>query len=154
MTHEEMWAATLAACCFWMLMALVAAFGLNILQYNALNTFINSLLDELVYVEMASGHTLPGKVFQLICTLYGLWWSPCLWQLEFTCTLCKLGLTPVPKEPCLFVGCGIVLLVYMDDILIIFYLDYKDDTYECCNHELQLWVLQSWVTTISCNHKL
>ena len=31
MTHEETRAATLAACCFRMLMALVAAFGLNIL---------------------------------------------------------------------------------------------------------------------------
>ena len=25
-------------------------------------------------------------------------------------------------------GCGIVLLIYVDDILIVFHLDYKDDT--------------------------
>ena len=58
-----MQAATLAAHCFQMLMALVATFSLNILQYDALNAFINSLLDELVYVEMAPDCTLSGKVF-------------------------------------------------------------------------------------------
>ena len=72
MTFEETCAATLAARSFRTLMALVATFGLNILQYDALNAFLNSCLDKLVYVEMAPGRKQPGKVFRLIRALYGL----------------------------------------------------------------------------------
>lgn len=32
----------------------------------------------------------------------------------------KLGLEPINEEPCLFIGCGIIVLVYVDDILIIY----------------------------------
>ena len=36
-------------------MALVAAFGLDISQYDALNAFVNSLIDEIVYVAPPPG---------------------------------------------------------------------------------------------------
>ena len=32
----------------------------------------------------------------------------------------KLGLKPINKESCLFIGCGIIVLVYVNDILIIY----------------------------------
>ena len=55
LTHAETRAATLASRCFQTLMALTAAFGLDMKHFNALNAFVNSLLDELVYVEVPPG---------------------------------------------------------------------------------------------------
>jgi len=55
LTHAETRAATLAARCFRTLMALTAAFGLDMKQFDAINAFVNSRLDEVVYVEMPPG---------------------------------------------------------------------------------------------------
>ena len=102
-------------------MAITAAFGLDMKQFDALNAFVNSLLDEVVYVELPPGRTKPGFVLRLLRALYGLRRSPRLWQLELTNTLCKLGLKPVNEEPCLFTGHGIILLVYVDDLLLVYH---------------------------------
>ena len=129
MTHEETRAATLASRCFRVLMALTAAFGLEIKQYDALNAFVNSLIDEVVYVAPPPGRMRgvymdPSCALRLRRALYGLRRSPRLWQLELTATLRNLGLEPIAEEPCLFVGYGIIILVYVDDILL-FYLPHN-----------------------------
>src|SRR5699024_8578509 len=121
--------ATLASRCFRVLMALTAAFGLEILQYDALNAFVNSLIDEVVYVAPPPGRMRgvymdPSCALRLRRALYGLRRSPRLWQLELTATLRKLGLEPIAEEPCLFVGHGVIILVYVDDILL-FYLPHN-----------------------------
>ena len=121
LTHAETRAATLASRCFRTLMAITAAFGLDMKQFDALNAFVNSLLDEVVYVELPPGRTKPGFVLRLLRALYGLRRSPRLWQMELTNTLCKLGLEPVNEEPCLFTGHGIILLVYVDDLLLVYH---------------------------------
>jgi hypothetical protein len=46
----DTYAATLAARMFRYLMALAAAFGLKVYQYNVLNAFLNAHLSKLVYV--------------------------------------------------------------------------------------------------------
>ncbi|KAJ5359242.1 uncharacterized protein N7496_011655 [Penicillium cataractarum] len=50
--------------------------------------------------------------------LYGLRISPKLWQQEASRVLEKLGLTPIPEDPCVFVSHGIIVFFYVDDILI------------------------------------
>lgn len=66
----------------------------------------------------------PSCALWLCQALYGLHCSLCLWQLELTATLQKLGLKPITEEPCLFIGHGVIILVYVDDILL-FYLPYN-----------------------------
>lgn len=44
--------------------------------------------------------------------------SPKLWQQEASRVLIKLGLTPIPEDPCVFVSPGIIVFFYVDDILI------------------------------------
>ena len=66
LTHAETRAATLASCFFQTLMALTAAFGLDMKQFDTINAFVNSLLDEEIYVEMPPGRSKPGYVLQLI----------------------------------------------------------------------------------------
>ena len=53
-------------------MALVAAFDLDITQYDAMNTFLNAVLDEDVYVSLPDGFKTKGKVWKVIRALYGL----------------------------------------------------------------------------------
>jgi hypothetical protein len=56
-TANETYAATLAARTFRALMALAAAFNLELRQYDATNAFINTLLDEEIYVQCPEGYT-------------------------------------------------------------------------------------------------
>ena len=53
-------------------MMLAAAFGLDMKQFDAINAFVNSLLDEVVYVEPPPGQPNPGHALHLIHALYGL----------------------------------------------------------------------------------
>lgn len=127
LSHSDTRAATLAARCFRTLMALVAAFGLEMKQYDAINAFVNSFLDEVVYIEPPPGYPLSGHALRLVRALYGLRRSPRLWQMELTKTLCQIGLEPVNEEPCLFTSKGIILMVYVDDILLIHHPDHLDE---------------------------
>lgn len=58
------------------MMALAAAFNLEIIQYDAINAFVNSLLDETVYIECPQGFRMEGKVLLLLRALYGLRRAP------------------------------------------------------------------------------
>ncbi len=51
MTHRDTYAATLAARTFRALMAISAAFDLDIWQHDAVSAFINSPIDEEIYSE-------------------------------------------------------------------------------------------------------
>ena len=53
--YQDNYAATLAARTFRALMAVTAAFNLEAWQFDAVNAFINSELDETVYCEFLEG---------------------------------------------------------------------------------------------------
>ena len=60
-TIHDTYAATLAARSFRAVAALIAVFDLDAIQLDAINAFINSLLDEVVYCELPPGFQIPGK---------------------------------------------------------------------------------------------
>ncbi|KAL3702653.1 hypothetical protein TMatcc_011232 [Talaromyces marneffei ATCC 18224] len=113
-------AATLASRNFRMMMSLAAVFDLEIVQFDAVNAFVNSELDEDVYTYFPDGFREAGKVMKLKRALYGLRRSPRLWQLELTRTLLGLGFSQIPDEECLFVKNGVILLFFVDDILVFY----------------------------------
>ncbi|EED14304.1 conserved hypothetical protein [Talaromyces stipitatus ATCC 10500] len=123
-------AATLAARNFRLMMALAAIFDLEIVQYDAVNAFINSLLDEEVYTLCPDGFKQSGKVIKLRRALYGLRRSPRLWQKELTTTLLSLGFVPIPDEECLFIKNGVLILFFVDDILVFYDKDKKQAIFE------------------------
>jgi hypothetical protein len=49
---RETYAATLAACSFRILMAIIAYFDLELKQYDAVNAFIYAPLDKEVFIRM------------------------------------------------------------------------------------------------------
>lgn len=115
---EEKRAATLAAKTARMIFALVAAFDLDLHQLDAVAAFLNSELPTPVYTHMPQGFAKQGRCWKLRKALYGLRISPKLWQQEASTVLTKLGLKLVPEDPCVFVGDGIIIFFYVDDILI------------------------------------
>lgn len=123
-TSQETYAATLAARSFRILMAIAARFNLELIQYDAVNAFVNARLQKPVYMQMPAGYRSPGKVLQLNKALYGLRESPLLWQKELTTALLALGFQPVPHEPCILLRDGILVFFYVDDIVFAYKKEY------------------------------
>jgi hypothetical protein len=99
-------------------MAIVARFDLEILQYDAVNAFVNANLDEDVYMELPLGHRKAGRILHLKKALFGLHKSPLLWQRLFKQSLIDIGFQPVPHEPCCLSREGILIFFYVDDIVL------------------------------------
>ena len=114
---EDNYAATLAGRSFRTLMAIAARFDLELIQYDAINAFVNAKLDETIFMRMPPGYKKPNTVLLLQKALYGLRRSPLLWQKELTKTLRELGFQPVPHEPCIFSRDGMLIFFYVDDIV-------------------------------------
>ena len=68
----DTYAATLAAQTFRVFMALVAAFDLNLEQYDAVNAFVNAPLDEPIICHALEGFQALDRVFKLKKALYRL----------------------------------------------------------------------------------
>jgi hypothetical protein len=113
-------ATTLAMTSLRVLLAMVAKFDLETLQMDAVNAFVHADLDELVYMRMPPGFTIPSHVLRLNKALYGLRRSPLLWQTKFTATLKDLGFKEVPQEPCVVLKDGIICFFFVDDIVFAF----------------------------------
>ena len=118
--HQSSYAATLAGRSFRTLMAISARFDLELLQYDAVNAFVNAELDEEVFMKMPPGYRTTGRVLKLRKALYGLRRSPLLWQRALTQTLRTIGFKPTPHEPCCFTKNGVLLFFYVDDIALAF----------------------------------
>jgi len=105
-----------------LLMALTAAFDLDVIQLDAINAFLNAEIEEDIYLSCPEGYKEAGKdiCLKLRMALYGLRKSPKLWHKALSSTVQKLGLIPVPDAPCLFVHPTklIIVFFYVDDILL------------------------------------
>lgn len=116
--HEETYAATLAGRSFRTLMAIAARFDLELIQYDAVNAFVNARLKKDIFMRMPPGYRKPGTILKLQKALYGLRESPLLWQKDLTATLTGLGFDTVPHEPCCMTKGGIIIFYYVDDIVL------------------------------------
>lgn len=126
-SDQDNYAATLAAKVFRSLMAITARFDLEAVQLDAVNAFINGVLDEEVYTHLPEGFKLPGKILRLKRALYGLRRSPLLWLKEFTSALLDLGLTPIPEAQCLFTNGRLVVFFYVDDVVILYHRSHQTE---------------------------
>jgi Reverse transcriptase (RNA-dependent DNA polymerase) len=77
-TEQDTYAATLVTHTFRALMAITAAFDLEAHQFDAINAFINSHLDEEVHCLLLEGFQRPDSLWLLLRALYGLKQSPLL----------------------------------------------------------------------------
>ena len=88
------------------------------LQLDAVNVFVHAeLMDETVFMRMPPGCAEQKKVLKLNKALYGLRWSPLLWQQKLTNELTKLGYAEIPQEPCIVQRNGVICFFYVDNIV-------------------------------------
>jgi Reverse transcriptase (RNA-dependent DNA polymerase) len=118
-TEEDTYAATLAARTFRALLAIAAAFDLEVNHYDAINAFVNADVDEEIYCRAPDGFERSGLCWRLLRALYGLKQSPLLWYMVFTAALEELGLSEVPGVNCLFSNEWLILFFYVDDIVML-----------------------------------
>jgi len=116
--YESTYASTLAGRSFRTLMAIAARFDLELIQYDAVNAFVNAKLPYDIFTRMPPGYRKRGRILHLLKAMYGLRESPLLWQKELTGTLERLGFSPVPHEPCCFTKNGILIFFYVDDMVV------------------------------------
>lgn len=134
--HEETYASTLAGRSFRILMAMAARFDLELIQYDAINAFVNVKIDGDIFMRMPPGHRKPGTILKLQRALYGLRASPLLWQKELTGTLENLGFQKVPHEPCCMTKNGIIIFFYVDDIVLAYQKSQESEVKDL-SHQLQ-----------------
>ncbi|KAI1688891.1 Reverse transcriptase domain protein [Pyrenophora tritici-repentis] len=76
--YGDTYAATLAARTFRALIAIANQFGLELLQYDVPNAFLNATLNRKLYAETPDGFKKDGELLQVLRALYGLKESPLL----------------------------------------------------------------------------
>ena len=116
----DTYAATLAGTTFRVLMVICAKFDLETHQFDAVNAFTNSNLDEIVYYHMPKGFRRRGWCWKLLKALYSLWRSPLLWYRELSSRLKELGLKAIYEDACVFHDGKILVFFYVDDIIVMF----------------------------------
>ena len=120
-TEQDTFAATLAARIFRSLMALVAAFDLETQQYDVVNAFPNTPIDEPTYCKTPDEWTGSDLILLLLLrALYGLKQSPALWYKHFSRSLLELGLEPISRVECLFMNNYLLLFFFVDDIVVLY----------------------------------
>ena len=90
------------------------------IDYTA--AFVHAPIDCLVYVEMPPRFGIPGKVWRLKKSLYGLKNSPRNFFLHTKGKLESFGFAQSDADPCLFISKDVICLIYVDDALFF----YKD----------------------------
>lgn len=121
--NQNTYAATLTARIFRFFMILMIAFNLNIRQYDAINAFVNSFIDESIscrtpqdWLDMSETLLILQKI------LYDLKQFSVLWHRHLFNTLKKLKFDFVSKMKCLFMSLNIHILLFffVDDIVLIY----------------------------------
>jgi hypothetical protein len=118
-TEEENQAATSSARTLRLIIALIARYNLDTRQRDAVNTFLNAMLQDIVYTRMPQGFGITGKILLILQALYGLRKAPRLWQEDLSATLTAFGLAQVPNKEYLFTNHFMLVLFYINNILIV-----------------------------------
>ena len=75
---ENTYASILAGRFFRTLIAIAACFDLELIQYDAVNAFVNALLPYDVFIKMLPGYRKRGRILHLKKALYRLREAPLL----------------------------------------------------------------------------
>lgn len=103
--YNETYAPTGRLASFRILVAIAAAKGWDIEQMDAIAAFLNSDLQEVIYLELPEGYDeekSQGKVARLCKALYGLKQSARCWSDEVKQKFKSMGLEQNPHDACLW----------------------------------------------------
>lgn len=110
---------------FRLLVSLAAQYGWVIDHLDVVTAFLNPRIDrENVYMTLPPGlewldpRFPPLGIVLLLKALYGLKPAPRLWYEEINQFLLSIGLAQSTTDPNLYIGAGVLLLLYVDDIIL------------------------------------
>ena len=119
-TEQDVYAATLAYKIFKALMTIINVWNLKTRQYDAINAFANSDIDELTYCIFSEDWKESKVLLLLLKALYDLKQASALWYRHLTKTLNELELEQVSEMKCLFVNFYMLVFFYVNDIAIFY----------------------------------
>lgn len=109
------------------LLSLAAQLNLEIHQMDVTISFLNAILDDVIYFNPPPGYEYlvpAGKSIRLLKALYGLKQAPCVWNTTLDTFLRQVaGMKPSGTDRCMYKRykngkLKIVILVYVDDMLL------------------------------------
>ena len=110
------------------LLSLAASYGLIVHQMDVKTVFLNRELDEEIYMDQPDGFLMKGqgsRVRKLLKSLYGLKQTPKQWYKKFDRTSTSACFIIYETDRCVYYryggGAGVILCLYVDDILIFWY---------------------------------
>lgn len=103
------------------LFAITAREKYNVFQMDAITAFLQSELDETIYMNQPEGYAdTTGRVCLLKKSIYGLKQAGRQWNLKLNDVLKEYGLRRSDFDPCVYINAKLTILiaVYVDDFLI------------------------------------
>src|SRR5947207_9401406 len=124
--YFETFAAVAKPASYKILLALAAYYGFLVYQMDVKTAFLNGSIEEDIYMKMPRGfedRALNRGMRRAICklnkSLYGLKQAPRIWAKVLCEFLRKFGLQRLETDHCIFAGRGLIVAIYVDDLLII-----------------------------------
>jgi hypothetical protein len=103
------------------LLAIAAAYDLDIDQMDVVTAFLANLLDEEIYMEQPEGFTDgTDKVCKLGRSIYGLKQSARLWNKRLDARLKEIGFDQTHSDHCVYINksTGVIVAIWVDDLII------------------------------------
>jgi hypothetical protein len=121
--YDKKYAPVVAWSTVRLVMTLSIHLGWKMRQIDFGNAFVQSYLEEDVYLTLPPGFTgehgdRKERVLKLKKSLYGLVQAPKTWDDHLSEALKQLGYQSSDNDSCMFIGNDLIMLVYVDDILV------------------------------------
>jgi len=126
--YDETYAPVSKMATFRMLLALAAQYGWDVDHMDVVTAFLNPRIDrDNIHMEMPLGvdwlvtdeSISNGSVLILRKAVYGLKQAPRLWYEDIDGYLQSIGFRQSAKDPNLYIQSGVLLVLYVDDLLIV-----------------------------------
>ena len=102
-------------------MIIVVVFNLKTRQYDAINVFVNSEINEFIYCKSSDDWKKINELFLLLRTLYELKQSLALWYKHLINTFNELKLKQMSDIKCLFINNYMILFFFVNDIAVFYH---------------------------------
>ena len=102
-------------------MIIVVIFDLKTRQYDAINVFVNSEINEFIYYKSSDDWKKVNELFLLLRTFYDLKQLFALWYKHLINTLNELRLKQMSNIKCFFINDYMILFFFVNDIAVFYY---------------------------------
>jgi hypothetical protein len=120
--YDEVFAPVARSATLRLLLSIAGKENFSVKHLDVKTAFLNGNIDEEIYMRPPQGFEMPGKVYKLNKSLYGLKQAARAWNDKFNETLLEIGFQQNDTDKCLYVLSELeskcYLLVHVDDILL------------------------------------